>query len=91
MKRNLKKISVTLPPELVADLDYVSGRLGVSRSALIAHTLPEALGFMRGLLVDVPENPTPDDVIQFRGSSADLIRDRIEHLKGMADDLFSAK
>lgn len=91
MNRNLKKISVTLPPEIVADLDYVSKRLGVSRSALIAQTLPDGLSFMRGLLVDVPENPTPEDVIQFRGSSADQIRERIEQLKGMADDLFASE
>lgn len=91
MNRNLKKISVTLPPELVADLDYVSGRLGVSRSALIAQTLPEGLGFIRDLLTAIPENPTPEDVIQFRGSSAEQIRVRIEQLKGVADDLLSGK
>lgn len=89
MKRNLKKISVTLPPDVVDDLDYVSGRLGVSRSALIGQILPDGLGVMRGLLVDVPENPTPEDIIQFRGSSVDQIRSRIDHLKGMADDIFS--
>lgn len=89
MERNLRKISVTLPPELVDDLDYVSRRLGVSRSALIAQVLPDGLGFMRGLLVDIPENPTPEDIVRFRGSSADEIRQRIDALKGMADDLFS--
>lgn len=89
MERNLRKISVTLPPDLVDDLDYVSRRLGVSRSALIAQVLPDGLGFMRGLLVDIPENPTPEDIVRFRGASADEIRQRIDSLKGMADDLFS--
>lgn len=89
MNRNLKKISVTLPPDLVADVDYVAGRLGVSRSALMGQLLPDGIEILRGLLVDVPENPAPEDVIQFRGASADEIRSRIEQLKGMADDLLS--
>ena len=89
MDRNLRKISVTLPPQLVDDLDYISRRLGVSRSALIGQILPEGIGLMRSLLVDVPENPTPEDVVRFRGASADEIRQRIDGLKGLADDLFS--
>lgn len=89
MRRNLSKISITIPPELLADLDYVSGRLGVSRSALIAEVLPEALGFMRGMLEQVPLNPTPDDVLRFRGESAELVRQKIDSIREMGDDLFS--
>lgn len=89
MRRNLSKISITVPPELVADLDYVSGRLGVSRSALISEILPESLGIMRSMLEQVPLNPTPEDVLRFRGESADLVRGKIESLKGMTDDLFA--
>lgn len=88
MRRNLSKISITIPPELLADLDYVSGRLGVSRSALIAEVLPEALGFMRGMLEQVPLNPTPDDVLRFRGESAELVRQKIDSIREMGDDLF---
>lgn len=89
MRRNLSKISITVPPELVADLDYVSGRLGVSRSALISEILPESLVIMRTMLEQVPLNPTPDDVLRFRGESAELVRGKIESLKGMTDDLFA--
>lgn len=89
MRRNLSKISITIPPELLADLDYVSGRLGVSRSALIAEVLPEALGFMRGMLEQVPLNPTPDDVLRFRGESAELVRQKIDSIREMGDDLLS--
>lgn len=91
MRRNLSKISITVPPELVADLDYVSGRLGVSRSALISEILPESLGFMRSMLEQVPLNPTPEDVLRFRGDSAELVRGKIESLKGMTDDLFAKR
>lgn len=89
MRRNLSKISITVPPELVADLDYVSRRLGVSRSALISEILPESLGIMRSMLEQVPLNPTPEDVLRFRGESAELVRGKIESLKGMTDDLFA--
>lgn len=89
MRRNLSKISITIPPELLADLDYVSGRLSVSRSALIAEVLPDALGVMRKLLEQVPLNPTPDDVLRFRGESAEIVKQKIESIRGMGDDLFS--
>lgn len=87
MRRNLSKISVTVPPELVADMDYVASRLGVSRSALIAGILPEALHSMRSMLEQVPLNPSPDDVLRFRGESAELVRQKIDSLKDMGDDL----
>lgn len=89
MRRNLSKISITLPPDLVSDMDYIAGRLGVSRSALIAGILPESLHLMRGMLEQVPLNPTPDDVLRFRGESADLVRQKIDSLKDLGDDLFS--
>ena len=88
MRRNLSKISVTIPPELLADLDYVAGRLGVSRSALISEVMPEALGVMRSMLEQVPLNPTPEDVLRFRGESAGIVREKIDSLRGMSDDLF---
>lgn len=89
MNRNLKKISVTVPPDLLADLDYVAARLSISRSSLISTLMSEPLHTMRELLVDVPIDPTPEDVIRFRGASAVLVRDKIDSLKGMADDLFT--
>ena len=88
MRRNLSKISVTIPPELLADLDYVAGRLGVSRSALISEVMPEALGVMRSMLEQVPLNPTAEDVLRFRGESAGIVREKIDSLRGMSDDLF---
>jgi hypothetical protein len=89
MRRNLSKISITIPPELLGDLDYVSGRLGISRSALIAEVMPQALGVMRSMLEQVPLNPTPDDVHRFRGDSVEIIREKIDSLRGLSDDLFA--
>lgn len=89
MKRNLSKISVTLPPETLATLDQVAGRLGVSRSALISGLLDEMLSTFRPFLDHVPLNPTEADKLRFRGESEDMIRQRLESLKGMVDDLFA--
>lgn len=89
MKRNLSKISVTLPPETLATLDQVAGRLGVSRSALISGLLDEMLSTFRPFLDNVPLNPTEADKLRFRGESEDMIRQRLESLKGMVDDLFA--
>lgn len=87
--RNLKKISVTVSPELAADLGHVAGRLGVSRSAIISELLAAPVSDMRAMLDQLPLNPTPADVVRFRGASAEVVRDRLSNLQGIAHDLFS--
>lgn len=87
MKRNLQKISITLDPELLQDADAVATRLGISRSALIAECLSDNLHIMKRLLAGVPIDPVSRDVLRLRGESADIVRARLESLKGMADDL----
>lgn len=84
-----RKISVSLPDGLVDDLDYISGRMGVSRSSIIAEFMTEALSETRKLFELVPPNPTPADVVRMRGESAAVIRQRLASLQGIAHDLFS--
>lgn len=92
MSRKQKKISVTLDPGLLENLDYISGRLGVSRSALISTTLLDAMAAYRELLEQVPLNPDGSvDVVRLRGASGRLVQERIEQLQGMANDLFVDK
>lgn len=81
------KISVSLPRPLVDDLDYLASRMGVSRSALIATLLGDGVADARKILEMIPPNPTPADVMRLRGQSEEVVRSRIENLKGMADDL----
>lgn len=85
------KISVSLPAELVSDLDYLASRTGVSRSALISGLLLEAASEVRKILELIPPNPTPAEMLRMRGQSEEAIRARLESLKGMTDDLFSSK
>lgn len=86
---NMRKVSLALSPENVDDADYVAGRLGVSRSALVNALLGEALPDMRKLFEQVPISPTPNDLVRFRGESAKLVEERIGQLQGIANDLFS--
>lgn len=83
------KVTLSLSPQLVADLDYLAERTGVSRSALVSEILLEPIAEMRRLMAMIPPNPTPADVLRLRGSSADVIRERLASLQGIADDLFS--
>ena len=86
---NVAKISVSLSKSLVANLDYLSARLGVSRSAMISEILEDSISDMRRLLELVPPNPTPADVLRLRGASEEVIRTRLGSLKGLGNDLFS--
>ena len=89
MQRKLPKISITLTPELLDDLAYLVSRTGVSRSALISSLLEEAVPSMRRVMEQIPVNPTPADVVRFRGASAEIVRERLETIRSLDDDLFA--
>lgn len=83
------KVAMSLPPALVDDLDYLTGRLGVSRSALVSELLSDAAAEMRRVMSVIPPNPTPADVLRMRGESEVFIRERIATASRLTDDLFS--
>lgn len=85
------KIAMSLPPALVDNLDYLTGRLGVSRSALAAELLADAVSEMRRVISLIPPNPTPLDLLRMRGESEAFIRQRIASATQMTDDLFSGE
>lgn len=86
MEVQAKKISVSIPSPLLDDLQYLSARLGVSRSALITELLGEALPVVVGLLRMVPEGASPDEAKRFRGASVDVIRERVAEAQRLADE-----
>jgi hypothetical protein len=88
--RHQQKISVTVSPTLVADLDYIGSRIGASRSALISELMSPAAADMRRLLESFPPEPTPADVLRLRGESAQVIREHLGKLQEVASghDLF---
>lgn len=85
----MRKITISMPDNLVTNLDYLAARIGASRSAIIAEFLAEGVLQSRRLLELVPPNPTPADLLRMRGQSEQVVRERISSLQGMADDLFS--
>ena len=84
-----KKFTVSLPDHLVVDLDYVSGRMSISRSALISSLLQGPVRDMRTLFEGLPENPTEEEILRSRGASIDLIQQRMESMRRLESDLFS--
>jgi hypothetical protein len=79
----------SIPQELDDDLTYIAGRVGVSRSALLTQLLTDACNDLAQLVAQVPENPSRDDAVRYRGKSRTLVEQRIGSLQRMADDLFS--
>lgn len=79
----VKRVSVTLLPALVADLDAVASRLGISRSAFLSALLPDVLSELRTVLDLLPPSDSPDDVRRFRGASADYVRSRVDSIRAL--------
>lgn len=88
MSQKMVRMSFTLPPELRADLDYLSARLGVTKSALVAELLTTPVHDLRSLVETVPDNPTKDDVLRARGVSNELITQRLQSYRKIEGDLF---
>lgn len=81
----VKRVTFSLPVELALDLDYVHRRMGVSRSAFVASILAEGVRDLRQLLESLPEHPTPDDVVRFRGNSIALVDQRIDDARNQLE------
>lgn len=85
----LKRVSISMPIELADDLDYISKRLGVSRSGLVSQMLLAGdIHQLRVLLGHIPEEPTEGDLKRFRGDSKAYIEDALSRLQSMQGVLF---
>lgn len=88
MSSKMVRMSFTVPPQLRADLDYVSARLGITKSALLTELVGQPLTDLRSLMELVPENPTEADLLRARGKSNELIVSRLQSLRQIEGDLF---
>lgn len=88
MSENMVRMSFTLPPQVRADLDYLSGRLGVTKSALVAEMVSVPLRDLCSLVETVPENPSSEDLLRARGKSNELITKRLQSYRKIEGDLF---
>lgn len=88
-----RRTSLSLPSELIAQMDFVSSRMGLSRSALVSGLLSSALPTMVEMLQAVPPGITDATVSErrrFRGIAAKSIANEIEGLLTgeLQNDLF---
>lgn len=88
---NRVRASFTLPPDVVRELDYVSRRLGATKSSVVSEVLAEVLGPLSELLRAMPEGASPsgdsDALLRFRGASGDVIRGRLNALRDLMADI----
>lgn len=81
--KNSKRVTITVPTDLLLSVDRISRRMGVTRSALIVTLLRE---FSRPLTKIVDSLPpegseaTEADLRRFRGASAEAISEEILRL-----------
>lgn len=81
-------MTFTVPPSIRQNLDYLSARMGVTKSALVSELLATPLGDLRDLMDMVPENPTEADLLRASGKSNELIAARLRSLRSIEGDLF---
>lgn len=92
----VRKVTVSLPPSVVDDLDLISSSVGLSRSALLSSVLSESLPALKSTVVTLVglSNPNGSDASQqrYNSSSKDAINDYIRKItSGGQDDLFNGK
>ncbi len=88
MQEKMVRMSFTVPPSIRSDLDYLSVRMGVTKSGLLSQLVAGPLNDLRDLMEMVPENPTEADILRASGKSNELILKRLQSLRKIEGDLF---
>ena len=85
MASNTRKISVSLPSDVVDNLDYVSENMGVTRSALLTGLLNEASSAMADAIragdAELDTVGKAEKVKRAVSSNLDALNSRIEDLR----------
>jgi len=77
---NVKRLSLSVPSELAADLNFISRRMSISKSAVITELVGKGLKDFRMLLEALPPEPSDTDMKRFRGTSAEMITNRMQSI-----------
>ncbi|AXH78983.1 MAG: CopG family transcriptional regulator [Circular genetic element sp.] len=87
------RITVSLPSQVVSNLDYISTTIGVSRSAFLSSLLSESLPPIVPLVQIVASASKDGDSKRFRGAAVSAINDAVSRLVSgsevLQDDLFT--
>lgn len=83
-KHGHRKITVSLPSAVVADLETICSRMRVSRSALLTGLLQDPVHDLVGLsaVMDSPID-IEEKLRRFRGDSVDVVNSRISDLASL--------
>lgn len=89
---DIKRCTLSLPTDLVAQLDKLSALTRVSRSALVTQLLAEPVGVL-DKLISVDSVAQPDSLRRLRGESMAYVSDKVSELKELlaGDDLFGGR
>ena len=79
------RLTLSIPDDVVAMLDAVSSRLGVSRSAVGAELLRDELLRLKPLLPLYPIAAVLPDPVRLRGESVLVVRERLSRLRSASD------
>lgn len=91
MSEKMVRMSFTVPPQFRDELDYISSRLGVSKSSALQSLLGDPLSKVADLLRQVPEEGAPfprdsDVSRRFRDSSITYITDAAQRVSELLKD-----
>lgn len=80
-----KRVTFYIDESLNEDISVISSRMGISKSILISKLLEIPLKDLRGLLAHLPESPSRDNILKFRGDSKNLINHRLSEMNKILD------
>jgi len=76
----MSKISISLPDQLVKDIDTVSGVIGFSRSALITYYMTSHVNSIISIFGDLPLDVPSDPKKRARGESLEELHRRMKSI-----------
>jgi hypothetical protein len=90
---DFKRCSLSLPADVVFQLDFCADKMKLSRSAFLSALLSDALPSLVRVLGTLPPDAsqaTSHDARRFRGAAADVITDQLSSLMrtGGQGDIF---
>jgi len=89
---NVRRLTVSLPKEVVSNLDYISSTIGMSRSAFLSALLSESLPPLVPLVQITAECAREGDQKRYRGAATSAIDATVSRLVSgievLQNDLF---
>lgn len=82
-----KRVSLTIPIDVLAEIDYCAGRLGITRSAFMCEITSTGINSLSTLLRSLPESPTDSSIKRFRGDSVAVIQELVRAAMSELDSL----